>query len=80
MGALFGALRERVESNAERAVETYLSEVGEYQAVPAGGADRIRDALQFELGARVTTIPVETASLATSSICRPRLAETPAGE
>ncbi|GIE95701.1 PucR family transcriptional regulator [Paractinoplanes rishiriensis] len=38
MSALFNALRERVEVNARRAVTTFTSEVGEYQAMPAGAA------------------------------------------
>jgi hypothetical protein len=37
MSALFRALRERVESHARLAVETFTSEVGEYQAMPAAG-------------------------------------------
>jgi len=41
MSVLFRALRERVEINAQQAVETYLSEVSEYQAMPTGGDDRI---------------------------------------
>jgi len=41
MSGLFRALRERVETNAQQAVETYLSEVSEYQAMPTGGDDRI---------------------------------------
>ncbi|MFC6018316.1 PucR family transcriptional regulator [Plantactinospora solaniradicis] len=41
MSALFKALRERVEVNARHAVETYLNEVSEYQAMPAGVDDRI---------------------------------------
>lgn len=41
MRALFNALRERVEVNARHAVETYTSEVSEYQAMPPGVDDRI---------------------------------------
>ncbi len=41
MSALFKALRERVEVNARQAVETFTSEVGEYQALWPGVDERI---------------------------------------
>jgi hypothetical protein len=41
MGALFKALRERVEVNARHAVETYTNTVHEYQTIPVGVDDRI---------------------------------------
>ncbi|TDB75846.1 CdaR family transcriptional regulator [Micromonospora sp. KC723] len=41
MSALFNALRERVEVNARQAVETYTSEVDEYQAMRPGSDERI---------------------------------------
>mgnify|MGYP001173888009 CR=1 FL=1 len=41
MSALAKALRERVEVNARRAVETYRTEVSEYQAMPPGLDERI---------------------------------------
>jgi hypothetical protein len=41
MSALFNALHERVEVNARQAVETFTSEVGEYQALRPGADERI---------------------------------------